>query len=110
MSRDRELFKTQISNTLLRNLNLFTWVRSIHKAYVLQRHRFPVAYKRFAKVPNLRVWQGSTFAFLDSVADKIEKKFGRLRPLVATTRPWNETAPKIKAQVMKLVDDGPHFR
>ena len=68
---------------------------------------FPIARRKFSKVPNLGVWQKSTFNHLESVIARIETKLGRLKPwIVGGTHTLNIEMEGIRA----TVEAGQHFK
>ena len=68
---------------------------------------FPIAARKFAKVPNLGVWQKATFNHLESVIARIETKLGRLKPwIVVGTHFLNIEMEAIRA----TVEAGQHFK
>ena len=68
---------------------------------------FPIARRKFAKVPNLGVWERSTFNHLDSVVTRIEARLGRMKPWVVLGRHFLNIEME---GVRKVVETGSHFK
>ena len=68
---------------------------------------FPIARRKFSRVPNLGLWQKPTFNHLESVVARIETKLGRLKPWVVMGNHFlNIEMEEIRA----TVEEGKHFR
>ena len=72
-----------------------------------QRKFFPAAHRKFARVPNLQIWRSATFDFLESVAQRIENRHGRMRPMVI---PSQERFEAGRAELVAMVEEAEHFR
>ena len=68
---------------------------------------FPIARSKFAKVPNLSVWEKSSFEHLDSVVTRIEARLGRLKPWVVQGRHFFNMEVE---SIRKVVEAGNHFK
>ena len=77
------------------------------RSYSFQERYFPRARTKFDKVPNRRFWETSTYDYLESVANRIEFKFGRLSPLVAET--W-AVVEENRDTIINLMEKQDHAR
>jgi len=68
---------------------------------------FPIVRRKFAKVPNLGVWEKSTFNHLDSVITRIEARLGRLNPWVVLGRHFLNIEME---GIRKVIESGKHFK
>lgn len=62
---------------------------------------------KFAKVPNMKVWEQASFDFLESIIRQIESKYGRLKPLVVSSM---EKFNAERGDLLKKIEESEHFR
>jgi hypothetical protein len=67
---------------------------------------FPVAYSKFSKVPNIRVWASETFDFLEGVILRIENRKGRLCPTIVGSE---DVYDRDAEEIVRIIDNGPHI-
>ena len=73
----------------------------------MQKRYFPIVAKKFARIPNMKIWEIQTFDFIESIARRIEEKYGRLKPYVIKGEgKFNET----RMSILKDIEAGQHFR
>ena len=80
-------------------------VSAKHRLRYLEKF-YPIANGKFAQVPNIDIWERATFDFLESVAERIEEKHGRLSVTVVTKSDYVMN----KESILTKIEDGPHFK
>ncbi len=66
--------------------------------------------KKFAKVPNVSVWEPCTFDFLESVILQIEGRFGRRQLNSFDESGTDGSFIDKKADMLRRIEDGDHFK